>query len=113
MHEMSIAQSVLDIILQESLSNKVNRVLSVAIKVGELSAVETESLRFCFELVSKGSLAEGARLDIERVQVTCHCKDCGSDFAVRELIFSCPSCGGSRVEMLSGRELSIDSFEAE
>ena len=76
MHEMSIAQSVLDIILQESQDHEVNRVLSVELKVGELSAVETESLRFCFDLLTKGTVAEGARLNIERVQVTCRCRDC-------------------------------------
>ena len=57
--------------------------------------------------------AEGARLEIERVQVTCRCQDCGSNFTVQELVFSCPSCQGVRVEMLSGRELSVESFEAE
>ena len=113
MHEMSIAQSVLDIIIQESQNHKVNRVLSVAVKVGELSAVETESLRFCFDFLSKGTLAEGARLEIERVQVTCHCQECGSNFTVQELIFTCPACKSPKVEMLSGRELSVDSFEAE
>jgi hydrogenase nickel incorporation protein HypA/HybF len=110
---MSIAQSILDIILQESGNHNVSRVLSVALKVGELSAVETESLRFCFELLTKGTPAEGARLDIELVQVTCRCRDCGFDFAVEELVFCCPACGETGVEMLSGRELSVESFEGE
>ena len=113
MHEMSIAQSVLDIILQESRDHQVKRVLSVALRVGELSAVETESLKFCFDLLTKGTLAEGARLNIERVQITCRCRDCRSDFTVKELTFSCPSCGSGSLEMLSGRELSVESFEAE
>ena len=113
MHEMSIAQSVLDIILQESQNHNVNRVLSVAVKVGELSAVETESFRFCFDFLTKGTLAEGASLEIERVQVTCHCQECGSNFTVQELIFACPACKSPKVEMLSGRELSVESFEAE
>ena len=113
MHEMSIAQSVLDIILQESQNHKVNRVLSVAVKVGELSSVETESLRFCFDFLTKGTLAEGARLEIERIQVTCRCRECGSSFTVKELVFACPACKSPEVEMLSGRELSVDSFEAE
>ena len=113
MHEMSIAQSVLDIVLQESRNHQVKRVLSVALRVGELSAVETESLKVCFDLLTKGTLAEGARLNIERVQVTCRCRECGSDFTVNELTFSCPSCGSGGLKMLSGRELSVDSFEAE
>jgi hydrogenase nickel incorporation protein HypA/HybF len=113
MHEMSIAQSILDIVLQESQTHQVKQVLSVSLKLGELSAVEPESLRFCFELLIQGTLAEGARLDIEQVPITCRCRDCGSDFTVRELIFNCPKCKGSTVEMLTGRELSIDSFDAE
>lgn len=113
MHEMSIAQSVLDIILQEIKNHKVNRVLSVAVKVGELSAVQTESLRFCFDFLSKGTLAEGASLEIERVKVICRCRQCGSRFTVQELIFLCPECKSPEVEMLSGRQLSVESFEAE
>ena len=113
MHEMSIAQSVLDIILQESQNHKVKRVRSVAVKVGELSAVETESLRFCFDFLSKGTLAEGASLEIERVQVTCRCQECGSNFTVEGLVFACPSCQSPTVKMLTGRELSVESFEAE
>jgi len=113
MHEMSIAQSVLDIIVQETQNHNVKRVLSVALKVGDLSAVETESLRFCFELLTKNTVAEGARLDIERVEVTCRCLQCGSHFSVQQLMFSCPACESGRVEMLTGRELSVESFEAE
>ncbi len=113
MHEMSIAQSVVDIILQESQNHQVNRVLSVAVKVGELSAVETESLQFCFNFLSKGTLAEGAKLEIERVQVTCRCQECGSNFTVQGLVFVCPSCQSPEVEMMTGRELSVESFEAE
>jgi hydrogenase nickel incorporation protein HypA/HybF len=113
MHEMSIAQSILDIIFQESQNHKVSRVLSVSLKLGELSAVQSESLRFCFELLSKGTLVEGAKLDIERVQVTCQCQECGSKFSVQELVFTCPSCNSPKIDMLSGRELSVESFEAE
>ena len=80
MHEMSIAQSLLDIIFQESQTHQVKRVIAVTLKVGELSAVETESLRFCFELIAQGTLVEGARLEIERVPVTCRCKGCGACF---------------------------------
>lgn len=113
MHEMSIAQSLLDIIVQESENHQVNRVLSVSVKVGEMSAVETESLRFCFELLTQGTLAEGARLEIERVPIACRCRECGCEFAVQDLLFTCPECKGNAVEMLSGKELSLESFEAE
>lgn len=113
MHEMSIAQSLLNIILQESETHQVRRVVSVALKVGELSSVETESLRFCFELIAEGTIVEGAELRIERVPVTCRCEECDAEFSVEHLLFICPSCGSRRVEVLSGRELNIQSLEAE
>jgi len=113
MHEMSIAQSLLDIILQEGETHHVRRVVSVALKVGELSSVVPESLRFCFELIAQGTIVEGAELQIERVPVTSRCEDCGAKFSVEQLAFICPSCGSRRVEVLSGRELNIQSLEVE
>ena len=113
MHEMSIAQGLLDIIIQESEQHQVSRVVSISLKVGELSAVEPESLKFCFELITEGTLAEGAKLEIERVPIGCHCRDCGHHFTVKNLLFSCPKCQSHAAEMLSGRELSLESFEAE
>ena len=113
MHEMAIAQSLLDIILQEGETHRVRRVVSVALKVGELSSVVPESLRFCFELIAQGTIVEGAELQIERVAVTCRCEDCGKEFSVEHLLFVCPSCRSRRVEVLSGRELNIQSLEAE
>ena len=110
---MSIAQSLLDIIFQESQNHQVSRVLSVSLKIGEMSAVETESLRFCFELLTQGTLAEGARLEIERVPIACHCRECGCDFTVQDLLFRCPECKGTVLDMQSGKELSLESFEAE
>jgi hydrogenase nickel incorporation protein HypA/HybF len=113
MHEMSIAQSLLDIIIQESKQHQVSRVLAVSLKVGEMSGVETESLRFCFELITEGTLAEGARLEIEKLPIACRCQDCGHEFAVQNMLFSCPVCASPKAEMISGRELNIESFEAE
>jgi hydrogenase nickel incorporation protein HypA/HybF len=113
MHEMSIAQSLLDIVLQESQQHQVTRVLALYLKIGELSAVETESLRFCFDLIARGTPVEGARLDIEEVPITCRCRVCGCRFRAQELDFNCPACKANEVDMVSGRELSLESFEAE
>lgn len=112
-HEMSIAQSLLSIILQESDNHQASRVVSVALKVGELSSVEPGSLRFCFELIAEGTIAQGAELQIERVPVICRCEECGTEFTVEQLLFVCPSCQSRRVEVLSGRELNIQSLEVE
>jgi len=113
MHEMSIAESLLNIVLQESRSHQASRVVAVALKVGELSSVVPESLRFCFELISQGTIVEGAELRVERVPVACRCEECGAEFTVEHLLFICPSCESRRVAILSGRELTIESLEVE
>jgi hydrogenase nickel incorporation protein HypA/HybF len=113
MHEMSIAESLLNIILQESKSHQASRVIAVALRIGELSAVVPESLRFCFELISQGTIVEGAELRVERVPVACRCEGCGTEFTVEDLLFMCPSCQGRRVAILSGRDLTIQSLEVE
>ncbi|MBW1982685.1 MAG: hydrogenase maturation nickel metallochaperone HypA [Deltaproteobacteria bacterium] len=113
MHEMAIAQNLLDIVIQEGSAHGVSRVLSLSLKVGELSTVVPESLIFCFELLSKGTLAEGARLDIEKVPTICRCRECDHEFSVTDLLFSCPKCGSGKVELQSGRELTLESFEGE
>lgn len=70
MHELSIAQNVLEIVLAEAEKNKGKKVKGVYLKLGEGSAIEPDSLIFCFELVSKGTIAEEAEIHIERVKGT-------------------------------------------
>jgi hydrogenase nickel incorporation protein HypA/HybF len=113
MHEMSIAESLLTIILQESQSHQASRVVAVALRIGELSSVVPESLRFCFEMISQGTIVEGAELRVERVPVACRCEGCGTEFTVEHLLFMCPACQSRRVAIQSGRELTIESLEVE
>lgn len=113
MHELSIAQSLLDIIVDESTRNRLSRVSKVRLRIGELAAVVPESLRFCFDLVSRDTVASGATVEIESVAVTARCDGCDFSFDVRDRVFECPRCGEPVLEMLSGRELYVMSIEGE
>lgn len=113
MHELSIAQSLLDIVVDESNRNRLGRVNKVSLRIGELAAVVPESLRFCFDLVSRDTVASGALIEIETVAITARCDKCDLSFEVKDRVFECPRCGEPVLEMLGGRELYVMSIEGE
>ena len=113
MHELSIAQSLLDIVVEESGKNGIERVRAIRLQIGEFAAVVPEALTFCFELVSRDTVAAGAALEIEAIPVVARCDKCGETFEVKDQVFLCPECGEPVFEILSGRELSVASIEGD
>ncbi|AQA24746.1 hydrogenase expression/synthesis hypA family protein [Rhodococcus sp. MTM3W5.2] len=107
MHEMSITQSVVDAVCERAAGRRVRR---VTIEVGTLCAVVPDSMQFCFELATEGTVMEGASLEIDQPPGRAHCRGCGADFELTDLVVLC-RCGSVDVEILSGRELRIMSME--
>ncbi|WP_236792758.1 hydrogenase maturation nickel metallochaperone HypA [Amycolatopsis sp. GM8] len=107
MHELSITRSVVETILERTGETKV---LDVSLEIGKLSGVVADSVRFCFELVCAGTPLEGAALHISEPGGRAHCRTCGEEFTMDDLIPLCP-CGSADIEMLTGRELRITSVE--
>lgn len=116
MHEMSIAQSLLALAEEEMARLGCARLERVVVAVGALAGVETESLRFCFELLVRDTPHENARLELEHVPLRLRCAACGERFGGEgrdALWMPCPRCGeqfGHAVE--SGRELLLRRLEA-
>jgi hydrogenase nickel incorporation protein HypA/HybF len=114
MHEMGIAMQVVEIAaasIPEHLKH--SRVQCVHVKIGKLSSVVPDSLRFCFDVVSRDSAIAGARLVIEEIPVTARCKSCDHQWTITGPAFSCPQCGSGTIELISGQELDIASIELE
>ncbi|SNT04276.1 hydrogenase maturation nickel metallochaperone HypA [Rhodococcoides kyotonense] len=107
MHELAITQCIVDAACERADGKSVSRVL---VRVGQLCAVIPDSMQFCFELVTEGTVAEGARLDIETETARARCRTCDSEFAIPDAILLCP-CGSADVDVLSGRDLRILSME--
>ncbi len=107
MHELSITQSVVDAVSEHAAGAQV---ASVRLRVGKLSGVVPDAMRFCFELVTEGTSLQGAELVIDEPPGTGHCRGCDSDLALADLILLCP-CGSADVAVVSGRELSVQSIE--
>ena len=114
MHEMGIALQILEIAtasLPADLGQA--RVAAVNLKIGKLAAVVPESLRFCFEVAIKDTPLAGAKLAIEDIPVVAKCNDCNAQWTIDEPVFVCQKCQSGSLEILSGRELDIESIEVE
>jgi hydrogenase nickel incorporation protein HypA/HybF len=112
MHEMGIALQIVEIVtasLPADLGNA--RVAQVNLKIGKFAAVVPESLRFCFDAVVEDTPLAGAKLAIEEMPVVAKCKDCNAQWTIDEPVFICKTCQSGSLEILSGRELDIESIE--
>ena len=107
MHELAIAESVVEAVLERTGDKQVT---CVRLAVGKLAGVVPDALTFCFELATAGTALEGAELEIVDLPGRAHCRGCGEDFAKDDLILLC-ECGSADVEVVAGRELSVTSVE--
>jgi len=89
------------------------KVTSVGVRIGKLSGVIPDALRFAFEVASTGGRAEGASLLIETVPVSIACNQCKKVTIMDDPFLICPHCNGSDVELIAGRELEIKDMEIE
>jgi hydrogenase nickel incorporation protein HypA/HybF len=113
MHEMSIAQSLIEIIEEEMEKHGAKALRSVRLHIGQLSAVVPEALSFCFEVITEGTALQGARLDMQIVPLKGCCRGCEAEFEIVDYAFVCPSCGSTRIETTAGQDLSIVELEVD
>jgi len=113
MHEMGIANSILEAVASEMRRHRETRATKVGVRIGELTAVDAESLRFCFEALSRDTDLEGLQLEIELCPRRHRCDPCGQTFSVRDYDFACPQCGTMETKYVSGDELELAYVEVE
>lgn len=111
MHEMSLAEGVLQIVEDVAQRDGFSRVTAVRLEIGRLSSIEPEALRFCFEAVVRGSVADGARLEIVDTPGAGWCLHCSETVAIGALYDPCPQCGGYQVQPTGGTEMRVMDLE--
>jgi len=112
MHELGIAQSVLDAVQAEA-AKRNSRPLKVGLRIGELSAIDPDALRFSFDALTVGTNLHSLELEIEFCPRRHRCLDCGTEFKIKDFIFGCPQCGSNRSECIGGEELQLAYIELE
>jgi len=110
---MSIAQSIINLAVEEAGRAGLMRVAQVRLKVGRMSGVVPDSLAFCWELMTREGPVQGAELVMEEIPIQALCRDCGRRFPVEDFVFLCPSCGSGRTEIIAGRELTLSAITGE
>ena len=113
MHEMSLAEGVLQLVEETAMREKAQRVKLVVLEIGRLSSVEPEAMRFCFEAVTSGGIAQGAALEIVVVPGEGWCMACGETVPMEVPYAACPRCGGYQLRPTGGTAMRVREIEIE
>jgi hydrogenase nickel incorporation protein HypA/HybF len=111
MHEVGLMQNALAIALDYATREQASHIHQIALRVGSLSGVEPDALRFAFDVVTQGTIAEQAQLKIEFCPTVCYCIQCQSKFQPIEIGYECPTCQTWSTSILQGKELELASLE--
>ena len=113
MHEMSLAEGVLQLVEDTARRENARRVKLVVLEIGRMSSVEPEALKFCFDAVTQDGIAQGARLEIIAVAGAGWCMQCAQTVPMSELYGACPKCGSHQVQATEGTEMRVKEIEIE
>lgn len=113
MHELGITQNILDIALRHAAEANATRITRLHLVIGDFSSVVDDSVQFYWDVISRGTIAEGAELCFERVPATLRCLACEMRFSPDGRDFACPECGSFQVLVVDGDQFYLDSIEVE
>jgi hydrogenase nickel incorporation protein HypA/HybF len=113
MHEMSLCEGVLQILQESARQQGFTRVKTVWLEIGGLSGVEPQAMRFGFDAVTRGSLADGAALRIIEVPGEAWCLPCATTVPVKQRFDACPNCGSYQLQVTGGEDMKIKQLEVE
>ncbi|EPX76320.1 hydrogenase maturation nickel metallochaperone HypA [Salipiger mucosus] len=111
MHEMSLCEGIRRVVEQASAGDGIARVTAVRLEIGRFAGVEKEALRFAWEIVMRGSKAEGARLEMIDLPGRALCYDCMEHVEIAHRLDPCPRCGGGKLMPDGGDEMRIKDME--
>jgi hydrogenase nickel incorporation protein HypA/HybF len=111
MHELSLAEGVLQLIEDAARREEFSKVTTVWLEIGQLAGVEAEAMKFCFDAVARGSVAEGAQLEIIATPGSGRCMQCSAGVTLNEVFAVCPHCGAHRVQVTGGTEMRVRELE--
>jgi hydrogenase nickel incorporation protein HypA/HybF len=112
MHELAVTQGILDVAIDAARRNGAGRITAIDLVIGEMSSIVDDSVQFYFDILSKGTLAEGAQLRFQREAARALCSDCGTALrASPPLAPVCPHCGSARISVTGGRDMRLDNIE--
>ena len=113
MHELSITEHLLDHCIREAKKQHAEKIRVIRLCIGQLNGLVTGCIQIYLDMLSEGTIAEGARIEAEFLPVKVRCRDCGLDGEITPHHLACPHCGSLRLQILSGKEFYIKSMEVD
>lgn len=107
MHELTLAESMMEIVEHAAAQAGVKKVTRVRLAIGALAHVETDALLFCCEVVCRNGVAAGALFEVERPPGRAHCHACGQDIVLDRLSFECPHCAAHDLHFIDGEQMQV------
>ncbi|MQQ07263.1 hydrogenase maturation nickel metallochaperone HypA [Epibacterium sp. SM1979] len=111
MHEMSLCEGIRQVIEDQATQHNITQVKRVRVEIGRFAGVEKPALEFAFEVVMRGSVAEGAELIMLDLPGRAMCYDCAQEVEIDDRLAPCPKCGGGRLMPMGGDEMRIKDLE--
>ena len=113
MHELAVTENLLKTALRYGEAAAARRVTDLHLVIGELATIVGDSVQFYWDIISKGTLCEGASLHFERVPAELRCLDCGHPYKLDGALTECPACSSARVRIVAGDEFRLEAIEVE
>ncbi len=113
MHELSVTQSILEIALRYGNQNSAERITHLYLVIGDLSSIIDDSIQFYWDIISRGTIAEGATLHFQRVPTRMVCFECNHTYLPERGTLACPNCNSIRVQVSAGDEFRLDALDIE
>lgn len=113
MHEMSLCESILDILEQQAIEQQYQKVKKIWLEIGALSSVEVDAMHFCFTAVMQNTLAAEAKLEIVHIQGQAWCIQCAKNVIIQQRYDPCPVCGSMQLQINDGEQMRIKELEVE
>lgn len=113
MHEYAVSRGLVKTVTEEAIKAGAKKVTEVRLVIGDLSTIIDESVQMYFDIMTEGTIAQGAKLIFKRITAEFCCRDCGTNFEKPARGFDCPKCGGMGMQTGKGKEFYIESLEVE
>ncbi len=113
MHELAITQSILTIALENARKVDAKQITGINLQIGQMTSLVDDSIQFYWDIISEGTIALGAKLNIKRIPTEMRCFDCGLIFVPNSDSFDCLACKSIRVQVIQGDEMRVESIDVE